>query len=134
MGDVGTLHRDERLVAAHDERNSGAYGTDSRPPGTPVKLRLKRRHKVLRLTWTAPGDDWMCGRAKRFRVLVSRRRIVHPRQGRVLSTVRAGRGAGKHPHRTLRRLGRARWVALQYQDDAGNWGHVSKSKRLPRRR
>ena len=66
----------------HDERSTGNYGTDGRPPGCPRPRSSRRRcparsrpHATSTTTWQlgfiAPGDDWLCGTAEEFRVIVS---------------------------------------------------------------
>jgi hypothetical protein len=79
------------------------------------------------LSWKAPGGDWMCGAAKRYRVLVSSRPIVHPADGTVVGTFDAGGGVGTSVTRTIPH---ARYAAVLYQDAAGNWGHLA-SVKLP---
>jgi hypothetical protein len=115
---------DEWWTARHDEWGTGAYGTDTRPPGTPRQFTLKRsRHRAL-LSWKTPGDDWLCGKAKRYRLLASSKPIVHPRDARSLGDFTA-QGEGATETRTLRLTKRNRYFAVLYQDDAGNWGHVA---------
>jgi hypothetical protein len=122
---------DEWWTARHDEWNSGAYGTDSRPPGTPRSFKVKRRAGRATLSWLAPGDDWLCGRAKRYRVLASSKPIVHPGDGR-----RIGQGSaaaeGKRQTASYRTGPRSRHFAVLYQDDAGNWGRLAPVSRAAR--
>jgi hypothetical protein len=54
----------------HDERNTGAYGVDTRPPGILRAFRVDRA--ADRITFTAPGDDWYHGRVDHYRVALSR--------------------------------------------------------------
>ncbi len=49
----------------HDERNTGAYGVDTRRPASILDLRVVRGPQP-QLTWTAPGDDYMVGTADRY--------------------------------------------------------------------
>jgi hypothetical protein len=115
---------DEWWTSRHDERNSGAYGTDSRPPGTPRSFSVKRSSGHARLAWVAPGDDWLCGRAKSYRVLSSSRPIVHPAGAHRVGDFAAG-PLGGHVTRTVPTSAKARHFAVLYRDDAGNWGHVA---------
>ena len=39
--------------------------------------------------WHAPGDDWGCGRAKRYRVITSNCPIKSPTDGRLIADVGA---------------------------------------------
>jgi hypothetical protein len=115
---------DEWWTARHDEWNTGAYGTDSRPPGTPRSFRLKRSRDRALLSWTTPGDDWLCGKAKHYRLLASSKPIAHPSDGRSLGEF-AAQAEGAPETRTLRITRRNRYFAVLYQDDAGNWGHLA---------
>jgi Subtilase family len=121
---------DEWWTARHDEWNTGAYGTDSRPPGTPRSFKLKRSRGRALLSWLTPGDDWLCGKAKRYRLLASSKPIVHPREGRSLGEF-AAQGTGAREDRTLRITKRNRYFAVLYQDDAGNWGHIAPRAKAP---
>ena len=58
---------DEWWTSHHDEFSTSAYGTDSRPPGTPGNLTATRQGTKVVLSWVAPGDDWLCGNAKTYR-------------------------------------------------------------------
>ena len=112
---------DEWWTARHDERNTGAHGTDTRPPGTPRSFRVRRSGGRATLSWVAPGDDWLCGRAARYRVLASNRPIVRPRDGRSVGDF----AAGAEGERVTRTVSGGRHFAVLYRDDAGNWGHVA---------
>jgi hypothetical protein len=50
----------------HDERNTGLYGIDTRPPGVARGLKLEGG----KLVFKAPGDDWYGGTVKRYQLLV----------------------------------------------------------------
>ena len=60
----------------HDERNTGLYGIDTRPPGVARRARLR----CGTLSFLAPGDDWYNGTPARYRVVLkpagSSRQIV----------------------------------------------------------
>ena len=118
---------DEWWTSRHDEFGSGAYGTDSRPPGTATGVTGSRVSGVgMELSWKAPGGDWMCGSAKRYRVLASSKPIVHPTDGTVLGTFDASGGVGTGASQKL--PAGARYAAVLYQDAAGNWGHLASAK------
>jgi hypothetical protein len=53
----------------HDERNTGEYGVDTRPPGILRDAGVTSDGSSL--TWTAPGDDWYTGTAQRYEVATS---------------------------------------------------------------
>jgi Ca2+-binding RTX toxin-like protein len=83
------------------------------------------------LGWQAPGDDWLCGQADRYQVIASRHRIRHPDDGTVIAEDAAG-PAGAAVERTLSaaEVGDARYAAVLYRDEAGNWG-LLRTVRLP---
>jgi len=115
---------DEWWTSRHDEWNTGAYGTDTRPPGTPRQLQATRQGTSAVLSWTAPGDDWLCGTATRYRVIKSSSPIVHPTDGTVVGDFNA-QGAGAAETRTVSNVGNNNYFAVLYQDEAGNWGHLA---------
>jgi len=51
-----------------DERNTGHYGTDTRPPAGVRDLSVTRDGANDRLTFTAPGDDWNEGTAAKYEI------------------------------------------------------------------
>jgi Subtilase family len=57
----------------HDERNTGQYGLDTRPPGILRDALVSAGN--TQLDWTAPGDDWYTGTAERYEVVTSQSRI-----------------------------------------------------------
>ena len=117
---------DEWWTSRHDEWNTGAYGTDTRPPGTPTGLSATRHpsnHSVT-LSWKQPGDDWMCGSPSRYKVIASQNPIHRPVDGSILTVTAAGGTVHDAVSRTFTqaKIGAARYVAVLYGDDAGNWG------------
>jgi Subtilase family/Bacterial Ig domain len=116
---------DEWWTSRHDEWNTGAYGTDTRPPGTPRGLVASRAGTTVSLTWTTPGDDWLCGGPKRFRVISADAPIEHPTDGTVEGEFDTTKQAGEGETRTFTGIATGRPMAVLYQDDAGNWGHLA---------
>jgi hypothetical protein len=110
----------------HDEHNSANYATDARPPGSPTNLRAERASGdgSVTLTWRQPGDDWMCGRPARYRIIASADPIWRPTDGRIVAGGDAAGSAGSAVTRTVARnmIGGAGHVAVLYRDEAGNWG------------
>ena len=100
---------DEWWSSHHDEFSTSAYGTDSRPPGTPGNLTATRQGGKIVLSWVAPGDDWLCGNAKRYRLLgvdEADAAALGAKQTRTIDDV-AGRES----------------LSVMYLDEAGNPGH-----------
>ena len=121
----------------HDEFGSANYGTDARPPGTPSGLAASRLESgAVDLSWEAPGDDWLCGSAERFELRISDQPIDSPGDGtEVDASEPAPRAAaaGETESVTLSaaEVGDARYAAVLYRDDAGNWGRPAATV-LPR--
>jgi hypothetical protein len=119
---------DEWWTSRHDEWNTGAYGTDSRPPGTPRNLGVTGRGPSgVTLQWTAPGDDWLCGTADQYRVIKSSSPIEHPTDGTVVGDFNAA-AAGQTESSTIANPGDDTFFAVLYKDDNGNWGHLAKTR------
>jgi hypothetical protein len=113
---------DEWWSLRHDERNTGRYGADTRPPG--VVRAARRRGRML--SFIAPGDDWYSGRATSYRLAVGLR------NGRVRRlTARATVAAGCR--QALRLPVGAGRVTVQAVDAAGNLG-TPRPVRAPSRR
>ncbi len=116
---------DQWWTSRHDERSTGAYGTDTRPPATPARLALTGG----RLSWTVPGDDWQCGKPSRLRILTSDAPITGAAAGRVLVDAPATGSAGDAASRDLTSVSLRREVAVAYRDDNGNWGNPARISR-----
>jgi hypothetical protein len=71
-------------------------------------------------------------------VIAARKPIRHPGDGRVIAAGKASGGAGSRVARTFKRkaIGHARYVAVLYRDEAGNWGLLrdARVRRAVRRR
>jgi hypothetical protein len=89
----------------HDERNTGQYGLDTTRPAVPSAASAKRVGGRVLVAFTAPGDDMMRGRAKRY--VVGGKSI-------------AGVSAGKRVRTWLALPARSRTVTIRAIDDAGN--------------
>jgi hypothetical protein len=93
----------------HDERNTGNYGIDTRPPGVARKARLS----CGRLSFRAPGDDWYAGRARIYRIRYRARDVLASLP--VRKTVEAGR-------RVTLNLPATALAIVRAEDEAGNVG------------
>jgi Ca2+-binding RTX toxin-like protein len=117
----------------HDERSTANYGADGRPPGTVRELEaVARGGGAVELRWTAPGDDWLCGRADRFRVVLAAGEISSPGDGQQAIEVDAAAASGEPESVSLSAadVAGATRAAVLYRDEAGNWG-LLKSVGLP---
>ncbi len=132
----GTSTNDEWWTFHHDEQGSNNYGTDARPPGTAGSLGATRNGAAgtTTLSWTAPGDDWECGDADKYRVILGHGLILDPDDAdSTITDADAGaQGAAETETYTDAQLGSATQAGVFYRDDAGNWGLV-KDIQLPDR-
>ncbi|MEA2312143.1 MAG: hypothetical protein QOE28_2111, partial [Solirubrobacteraceae bacterium] len=98
----------EWWTSRHDERSTGAYGTDTRPPGTARDRTAAFTGGRLRLTWTPPGDDWLCGTPARYEIATA--------TGAVVASGTSGGTASLPANLKDQRF------TIRYVDEAGNWG------------
>ena len=104
----------------HDEWNSGQYGLDTRPPAPVAGLRARRlRSGRVQLSFLAPGDDSMVGRAARYQVFWSAGGRPHAVPG-----LPRPRPAGTAERLRVSVPRRARFIAVRAVDAAGNIGNV----------
>ena len=103
----------------HDNANSGDYTRDAVPPGVPMDARLAGR----RLRFIAPGGDLLCGTARAYQLVTSRRPITAQSfaSARGLSGAPAPRHAGSEQQLTVPG-GAFAYVAIRAVDSAGNVG------------
>ena len=133
----GWLHawRTPGLASANDQtwhwhtndRNTGHYGDDTRPPAAVRGLKLRREGKRLKLSFIAPGDDWNVGQAKAYQVLALKSRRVTQaatRAARVIKVALRPAKAGTRQAVTIRAPRGFRFFAIRAIDDAGNIGPV----------
>ena len=75
------------------------------------------------LSWTAPGDDWLCGTAESYRVILDDGPIDDPGDGSALPDADAGStGSAESAELTEAEVDGATHAAVLYRDEAGNWG------------
>ncbi|MSO42304.1 MAG: hypothetical protein EXQ70_10505 [Solirubrobacterales bacterium] len=113
---------DEWWSYRHDERNTGRYGLDTRPPGALRKAKVNKARTAI--SFKSPGDDWYAGRPKSFQAVSSRKKITAAnfRQAKKLKAHK-GASAGKKVTYRLP-VNRSRYVAVRAIDEAGNVGRV----------
>ncbi len=103
----------------HDLANSGDYTRDASPPGTPSAV----SRTGGRITFNAPGDDNLCGKAKRYVVVTSKNPITGANFSRARSVDSAGIPAPANPGTTQTiapQIGLDRYVAFRAEDEQGN--------------
>lgn len=99
---------DEWWSFRHDERNTGHYGTDTRPPAGVRGAKAGRES----ISFRASGDDWLAGTAKAY--------VVQSR-GRELARATPSGASGTIEHIDVPGLA-GRRVTVRAVDDAGNIG------------
>ena len=111
----------------HDERNTGQYGLDTRRPATVAGAAARRAGGSVLLTFTAPGGDWMTGRASVYDVRWSTRPIT-PTSFATATPVGGlppPAAPGSHERLALALPSRARYVAVRAIDAADNLGAIA---------
>ncbi|MGI8632742.1 MAG: S8 family serine peptidase [Solirubrobacterales bacterium] len=130
---------DQWWTHRHDEFSSGNHETDSRPPGAATRVQVDRsgsdKADAEQLQWRAPGDDLLCGTARRYEIRYSDEPITSPSDGTSAgrfdvadSSRQARASAGENVKQPLTgRARKAEHFAVLYQDEAGNWGPVAQA-------
>ena len=107
----------------HDERNTGEYGVDTRPPGILRDAAISA--DGTQIDFTAPGDDWYDGTPDHYVAVTSSDPITPDNfdQATPLSDTPTPGAAG-----TAQSYGipgdAQRYVAIRAVDDAGNLGPI----------
>ena len=120
----------------HDERNSGLYGLDTRPPATVTNLKITVPDSggQSTVTWTEVGDDWWVGHVASVDLRWSTSPITaanfsSAHQVSVASPVASGAtesvSVGGLP------TGQTIYVAERGTDDAGNVALLARASALP---
>ncbi|MEA2178771.1 MAG: hypothetical protein QOG77_2068, partial [Solirubrobacteraceae bacterium] len=113
----------------HDEHSTANYGHDGRPPGTPRDLRARLSGGRIELSFKAPGDDWLCGKADKLRILRGGNDFEHPRQGTVVGDqnqdVTAAVGVEQTVSFDSAELRGSTRLGIIVRDSSGNWGHLA---------
>ena len=108
-----------------DDRNTGHYGTDTRPPAAVKDLNVESG-ATDKLGFTAPGDDWNYGTATGYQVFRSSAPITQDNIGTVprVDTTQAPHVAGTHESITVPHVEGQPYYAVRAVDKAGNIGPV----------
>jgi hypothetical protein len=108
-----------------NDRNTGHYGDDTRPPMKPAGLHFSGPSTVC---WTAPGDDWNVGTAASYDL----RKFPHgvspanfTKKGTPIAGAPSPAPAGTEQCATVSTSG-ARYIGLRAIDDAGNISYPAK--------
>ncbi len=103
----------------HDIANSGDYTRDAVPPGVPLSAAVS----AGALSWTAPGNDTMCGTAARYEIVTSKHKITPANfaSATPLAGAPAPAAAGS-PQSYSIPAGAQKWIAIRAIDGAGNVG------------
>jgi hypothetical protein len=110
----------------HDNANSGDFGRDAVLPGAIENLALNGA--ATQITWKAPGDDLLCGKADHYEIVTSDNPIdeanfadATPLSGLAPPTPHAAGQAEAHPLPADIK----RYVAVRAVDEQGNVGRAS---------
>ncbi|HEY7150617.1 MAG TPA: S8 family serine peptidase [Solirubrobacterales bacterium] len=111
----------------HDPHQTGNYDADGTPPNKPTALSLKNGV----IGWKAPGDDYGCGAASRYRIVTSTKPIST--QGFASATPLANPPTPKWggTAQSYRLPAHKRYVAIRAIDDAGNIGYSAQVDTRP---
>jgi hypothetical protein len=120
-----------------DDRNTGHYGTDTRPPSAISDLVSTTQGGNDVLTFTAVGNDWKCGTAKSYQLFTSASPID---QGNVahatrITVTQSPSASGTRETITIPAAQNLGFLAIRAVDAAGNIGPLpviaSASSRVP---
>ena len=109
-----------------DDRNSGHYGTDTRPPSAISDLASVAQNGQDKLGFTAVGDDWKCGTAASYQLFTSSSAINQDNIGSAtaLSVTQAPGAAGTKESITIPASWNQGFLAIRAIDHTGNIGPV----------
>ncbi len=107
-----------------DDRNTGHYGTDTRPPSAISDLTSAAQNGQDKLTFTAVGDDWKCGTAASYQLFTSPSAINQDNvgSGTPLTVTQAPGPSGTKETITIPQSSNLGFLAIRAIDHAGNIG------------
>jgi len=108
----------------HDNANSGDYSRDALLPGKPTQVTTNQARDRIR--FTAPGDDLLCGVAKRYAIVTSDSPIDEGSfaQATRLQGASSGPGDPGSAESLAVPPGAKRYVAIRAVDEQGNVGRL----------
>ena len=109
-----------------DDRNTGHYGTDTRPPSAISDLASAAQNGQDTLTFTAVGDDWKCGTAASYQLFTSSSPINQDNvnSATAITVAQAPGAAGAKETITIPAASNQGYLAIRAIDHAGNIGPV----------
>jgi hypothetical protein len=112
-----------------DDRNTGHYGTDTRPPSAIADLATSQQGGNDVLSFTAVGDNWKCGTAASYQVFRSSTPITQDNlsQATLQPNSQAPGPPGTHESITVPSGGGQTYYAVRAVDAAGNLGPIRMS-------
>ncbi len=107
-----------------DDRNTGHYGTDTRPPSAISDLSTTAQGGNDQLDFTAVGDDWKCGTAASYQLFTSSSPINQDNVGSAtpVPVTQAPGAAGTKETITIPASSNQGFLAIRAVDHAGNIG------------
>jgi hypothetical protein len=116
-----------------DDRNTGHYGTDTRPPSAITDLTSTVHGNNDVLTFTAVGDNWKCGTAASYQLFTSTSPITQGNVGSAtrIAVTQAPHAAGTTETITIRKQLNRGFLAIRAVDAAGNIGPLRLTAAAP---
>lgn len=108
----------------HDRQHTGLYGKDATPPGRPLDFRAQRRGGRLLFSWSATGDDGLCGRAAAYEIRGSEGEgLFDWKDATRVTTYKSEAPAGSRLRTEVQDPGYA-YYGIQAEDEVGNLSMV----------
>ena len=107
-----------------NDRNTGHYGDDTRPPSAISDLTVSFGGATDTLSFTAVGDDWKSGTAASYQVFAASKPIIQSNinSAKVISVSAIPQPSGSHEVITVPHMKNAKHYAVRAIDRAGNIG------------
>ena len=109
-----------------DDRNTGHYGTDTRPPSAISDLAVAKQGASDLLSFTAVGDDWKCGTAAHYEVRRSASPITQANWDSAtdVAVTATPKASGATDAITVPHIDAQQFYAVRAVDVAGNIGPI----------